>query len=236
MRNKLEGVIPAVSAWSGVIGFPAFFALLTIAGLLRPGYSPISQYGSDLGVGSGAWIFDVSLIAYGVLLIVFAVGFYRAMDSVLVGRRSTIVTILLVLAGAGGLTAGTFSEASPILHAFGGLTIFGLPPIAQILAGTKLRAIPGMRWYVRYTTVNGVVAMLMDVFDTFYPALKLVPSMIPLAFALETQYTGILQRTQMIVTWSWYTISGIRSVRLGKEVNAAISHELSARNPGSLKI
>jgi hypothetical membrane protein len=230
------GVIPTVSAWAGAIGFPVFFTVLSIAGSLRPGYSPISQYGSDLGVGwSGSWIFNLGVSIYGIALIVFAIGFYQAMDPLLTRRRSILITTLLILAGLGGLIAGTFTESLPILHGVGGVIIFGFPPVAQVLAGTKIRAVPGLKWYGEYTMVNGVVAVALDVFSTFYPILKLVPSMVPLVNALSLQFTGILQRTQMIISWGWYTISGLRSLRLERKANVAYSQKSFSRMPSPKK-
>lgn len=172
---------------------------------------------------SGSWIFNIAVSMYGLSLIVFAVGFYRAMDSLLHRRRLISVTILLILAGVGGLIAGAFTESLPILHAFGGLSIFGLPPVAQVIAGTKLRATPGLQWYGKYTVVNGAVGIVLVVFSTFYPILKFVPSMVLLVNALSMQFTGILQRTQMVITWGWYTISGLRSLRLEGKANVASS-------------
>ncbi len=49
--------------------------LFVIAGLLRPGYSPISQAASDLGVGpGGAWV-DATVVALATLKILLAIAF-----------------------------------------------------------------------------------------------------------------------------------------------------------------
>ncbi|HZY46922.1 MAG TPA: DUF998 domain-containing protein, partial [Candidatus Bathyarchaeia archaeon] len=116
-----------ISAWTGVLAFPVFFVALMIIGSLRPGYSPISQHGSDLGVGWwGAWIFNTTLTVYGVILLVFVAGFSRQIVSKVPRKRSILVRVLLTLAAIGGVLAGLFSEAYPQIHALGGILIFGL--------------------------------------------------------------------------------------------------------------
>src|SRR5215831_1463819 len=65
-------------ALGGVIG-PAIFVLtFTVAGLMRPDYSPLTQAISDLGVGENAWALNGSLVLLGLLLVGFAVAFHRA--------------------------------------------------------------------------------------------------------------------------------------------------------------
>ncbi len=68
---------------AGVVGPPLFVAVFTLAGFLRPGYSPIHQAVSDLGVGSNAWLLDGGVIINGLLLIGFAVGFALSMRPML---------------------------------------------------------------------------------------------------------------------------------------------------------
>ena len=157
-----EGALfPRISAWAGILGFPLFFIALTIDGLITPGYSTIGEHGSNLSVLSQAWLFNYSLTAYGVSLIVFAIGFHRAISSGFTRRRAFAVTTLLLLSATGGLLAGIFTVASTCLylgvqcvpyvyiHALGGVLIFGLPPVAQIVAGGKLRRVPGSEKYGR---------------------------------------------------------------------------------------
>ncbi len=210
------GAMPRVSAWSGALGFPFFFVILTIAGLITPGYSPVSEHGSDLSVLKYAWLFNYALTVYGISLIIFSVGFYRAISPIFTRRRSIAVNILLVLSAVGGILAGVFTVAPGQLyiHAFGGLLIFGLPPLAQIIAGSKLRFVSGSKKYGTYTFVSGIVNLAIDIFGTFYPILKFVPSMLPIVNALNYQLTGLYQRIEMIVTWGWFPVTGVRSLTL----------------------
>ena len=170
---------------------------------------------------------DLAVSIFGLLLIVFSIGFSKSMRSLLTTRRLILVSVLLVLAGAGGVLAGIFTESIPALHALGALFIFGFSPVAQLLAGSKLRRIPGLQWYGEYTMINGAVAIGLDVFATFHPILNFAPPLIPFVNALDTQFTGLYQRLQMIFTWNWYTVSGLRSLRLEENFSSP-SKTLSA--------
>jgi hypothetical protein len=70
-------------ALAGVVGPMVYVAVFTFAGFLRPGYSPIHQAISDLGVGPNGWLLDESLAITGLLLIVFTVSFAWYMRPVL---------------------------------------------------------------------------------------------------------------------------------------------------------
>jgi hypothetical protein len=93
-------------------------------------------------------------------------------------RRLVAVTTLLVLCGVGGVIAGVISKAYPDVHAFGGLMIFGFPPVAQITSCSKLRNIPAWQSFGRYTYLSGIGTLALDFFSTFYPIRKFVPSIV----------------------------------------------------------
>jgi hypothetical protein len=69
----------------GVINPIAFALAITVAGFLRPGYSPIHQAISDLGVGANGSLLDTIAGISGLLLIAFGVAFALLMQRVLTG-------------------------------------------------------------------------------------------------------------------------------------------------------
>src|SRR5258707_6087546 len=95
---------------AGVIGSILFVLVFTIQGLLRPGYSPINQVVSDLGIGQDAWILNTDLVVFGLLSMLFAIGFYQAMRKSIGGQRVRVSTSLLLLAGAGAVNDCILSE------------------------------------------------------------------------------------------------------------------------------
>jgi hypothetical protein len=217
LENKSKGVLPVISAWAGVVSMPEIFAVLTTLGLLLPGYSAVSEFGSELGVGwYGAWAERVGVGIFGLLLIIFALGFYKSIAEFVSRKRLYAITTLLVLSGTGAIVSGIFTVSNPSLHGLGGVMVFGFPTVAQVLAGQKLRSFPGFRTYGKYTYINGIATLILDIFSTFYPIFKLVPPLVPMVLVLQNQLTGVIQRIQIVVTWGWFTVSGVRSLRLQK--------------------
>src|SRR5262245_46047417 len=112
-------------ALAGVVG-PILFVLgFTLAGFLRPGYSPISQAVSDLGVGPNAWLQNANFVLFGLLLITFASGFYLGMRSVISRGWLVACFVLLILSGVGIINGGIFTEdpSTVILHWIGGFLL-----------------------------------------------------------------------------------------------------------------
>src|ERR1051326_4746317 len=55
-------------ALAGVVGPMLYVGVFTLAGFLRPGYSPVRQAVSALGVGTNAWLLNTDAVVFGVLL------------------------------------------------------------------------------------------------------------------------------------------------------------------------
>jgi uncharacterized protein DUF998 len=218
-NHRSKGVLPAISAWAGVISMPEILAVLIVLGLLLPGYSAFSEYGSELGVGwYGAWAERVGVGIFGLLLIIFALGFHKSIAGLVTRRRLFAITTLLVLSGSGAIISGIFTVSNPSLHGLGGVMVFGFPTVAQVIAGQKLRSISGLSKYGTYTFVNGIAMLILDIFSTFYPIFKFVPPLVPMVLALQNQLTGVVQRIQIVVTWGWFSVTGVRSLRLKEKI------------------
>src|SRR5213593_4163286 len=65
------------AAIAGVAGPIIFISVLTVAGLMRDGYDPVTRFVSDLAIGEAGWLQTANFIAFGALLIVFAAGLRR---------------------------------------------------------------------------------------------------------------------------------------------------------------
>ncbi len=83
-------------ALAGVVSPILFVADFTIAGFLRPGYSPIRQSISTLGVGTNVWLVDGGTAIFAVLLFAFAIGFFLGMRQIM--RKGGRVACLVPLA------------------------------------------------------------------------------------------------------------------------------------------
>jgi len=180
-----------------------FIGVFTLAGFLRPGYSPIHQAISDLGVGQGGWLLDGSLVITCLLLIAFTVGFAWCMRPVLSRGWRWSSAALLALHGLGLAVAGLFTEAPSTLtiHWLVGasLAFFG-PVVAFLIIGLALRRDPLWRgWGISLLAASLVTLVLIAMmFWAFTPG------------TTPVRLGGLMERVVMIEIEIWYIVLGWR--------------------------
>ena len=69
--------------FANVLNLVLFQILFIVAAMLRPGYSPISQPASDLGVGPFGELTDAGVVVLALLKIALAVAFFFVMRPIL---------------------------------------------------------------------------------------------------------------------------------------------------------
>lgn len=192
-------------ALAGVVGPLLFVVVYTLAGFLRPGYSPVHQAISDLGVGSHGWLVDVSCVISGLLLIGFAVGFAALLRPVLPQGWRWLIAVLFALHGLGLVIAGIFTEApsTVMIHWLVGanLGLFG-PVITFLIGGLVLRrAIQWRRWGTALLIGSLLTLVLLVItFWVFTPGT-------PLA---SLKLGGLMERVVLIEIEIWYVALGWR--------------------------
>ncbi len=201
-----EGRIPSrIIALIGVVSPILCVLVFTLAGFLRPGYSPIHNAISALGVGQNSWILNTDLIISGLLFIVFAIGFYKWMRPIISRGWLLASTILLVLSAAGVVNEGIFHQPAYgepaahlhiVLHGIGLAVLFYSLIIALLILGWHFRKIPDWRVYGWY--------LLLTAFATL--GLLILPTQI----AYSGHIWGFVERVQVIVGFSWSVIIGWR--------------------------
>jgi hypothetical membrane protein len=132
----------AVDRWlavGGVLGPVLFVLTFMVAGLLRPGYSPIDQAISDLGVGENAWLLNGSLVALGFLLVGFSSALYRGIRPLGGTAFRLVCAALLAGVGIGYAVAGIFDETNPLHWQLGAPLVFGGAPLGFFLSKLLLR-------------------------------------------------------------------------------------------------
>jgi hypothetical membrane protein len=189
----------------GVVSPILCVLVFTLAGFLRPGYSPIHNAISALGVGQNGWILNSDLIISGLLFIVFAIGFYWWMRPFISRGWLLASTILLVLSAAGVVNEGIFHQPAHgepsahlhmMLHGIGLAVLFYSLIIALLILGWHFCKIPDWRvcgWY-----------LLLTAFATL--GLLILPTQI----ANSGHIWGFIERAQVIVGFSWSIIIGWR--------------------------
>jgi hypothetical membrane protein len=210
--SALASPIARWLALGGVLGPVQFILLFTIAGLLRPDYSPIHQAISDLGVGDNAWLLNGSCVVNGLLLIGFAVGFALSMRSALSRGWRWSSAALLTLHGFGLIVAGIFTEAPATLtmHWLVGANLAFLGPVvAFLVTGLALRRDKRWRGWGNYTLLAGAVTLtlVLIMFWVFTPG----------SAVASLRLGGLMERVVMIVIEVWYIAFGWRLFRGASE-------------------
>jgi len=187
--------------WGGVAGPVIFVLAFTIAGLLRPGYSPIEQAISDLGVGPNLWLLNVPLVLLGAFIVAFCVGFTRVLGPRLGDPWRWICTVLLALPGLGYAWAGIFTEApaTMTLHWVVGMPLVGLGAIAGFLiTGLRLRRLESFRGLGTYSVVASLLtlALIVVMFSTW-----------------TLGFGGLTERVFFIEILAWYVVAAFRLLR-----------------------
>jgi hypothetical membrane protein len=207
-RSRLIRLFLAVGALSA----PLAVLVITIDGFLRPGYSPISQVVSDLGVGQHAWILNTVLVVFGPLCMLFALGFSQTMRTSIGRRRLVASTSLLVLTGAGFVNDGLFTEYNPAdpqaalhntLHILGFFVAFSSLALALLLIGLHLRKDRVWRRYGWYSFSSSLVMVLLII----TLLLMILPDASPES---GMQIIGLAERMLLVVACSWPAVTGYR--------------------------
>jgi hypothetical membrane protein len=188
----------------GVINPIVFVLAYTVAGILRPGYSPIHQAISDLGVGPNGSLMDTIAVLHALLLIAFAVGFALLMRQVLTGGWLWFGTALLVLRGLAQVTTGIFTDAPATVRIHSLATIVALVSMisAFIVIGLGLRRTSQWRGWGTYSLVAALVTLVLVAIEfwVFTPGT-------PLASA---QVGGLMERVLSVEMLAWYAVFGWR--------------------------
>lgn len=202
-----------LSRWLALcgVGAPlAMAAFVTVAGLMAPGYSHISETISQLGAAGRPHpqVMNSGFIIYGLLINGFAYGLYRRLGR---GSGAKAVWLLLALHGLGVLLSGVFHDdprsqepatlGSALHSAFASLAFAALIVAMAVLA-RSMRHNPA--W-------QGIAFISMAI-----AALNLVISPLFLLEAFEP-IEGALQRAFIGTSVVWVELVSWRSFRLSRE-------------------
>ena len=182
----------------GVIGPVIFVVACTIAGFLRSGYSALHQAVSDLGVGSLAWLLNVSVIVMGLLLIACCAGFLQTLGPALGDPWRWVCSGLLALPGLGFAWAGIFTEApaTVTLHWVVGMPLIAIGSIGGFLiTGLRLRRMDSWRGIGTYSIAASVASLvlILVMFGTWTLGIG-----------------GLTERVFFLEIMAWYVIVGWR--------------------------
>jgi hypothetical membrane protein len=197
-------------ALGGLVGPTVFTLTYTVAGLLRPGYSPVDQAISDLGVGQNAWVLNGSLILLGVSLVGFTISFYRTIRPPASTALRLVSAALLAGVGIGYAVAGIVDETNPLHWQLGAPLVYGGATVGFLLAGVLLRRDRAWRRWgtaslVASVLTLGLVALTFYTFSS-YDFAEGDPSP-------EGRLGGLMERVLFVEILAWYAAFGWRLFR-----------------------
>jgi Protein of unknown function (DUF998) len=193
----------------GAVAGPVLFTLgWFVLGFISPGYtmwgtriapySAVSQPLSGLGLGPTGPFMNTVFIASGLLIVIGAVGVFRAIPELGPSAR-WIGTVLLALPGLGAVMDGIFTLEHFFLHFLGfGLaltTVVGFPVV-----GFLLRRVPSWREFGSWLIVAGPVTLALTAlyFLTFTPTIE----------GIQHGVAGLTERILVLELQAWYMAIG----------------------------
>lgn len=193
---------------AGIAVIVWYFAGLTVVAALRPGYSHLSQPGSDLGRGPHWWLFTLLLEGLGLALALFAIGLHDALRLRLPDPRLNQARVFQLIAASGVAMAGICSEYCPgdtaiwhgLLHGAGFLMLIGGTIAAEWRLGAILRHLPGWRALGLVASISAPATALLLIADLT------LPSALP-------GTAGLFQRILLAWAFIWHLATGIHLLR-----------------------
>ncbi len=147
MKKNLEMNVAGVLFF---VSIAQFFLMMLLAETIYPNYSVSHNYISDLGVGKTAYIFNVSIVLMGILLIAAAY----------ISRSfSRVFSVIIVLAGVGAMGVGIFPETTGSIHVYSSLLVFLMASIAPYIIIYKLKNSLSVAWAILGTI--GLVSLIL---------------------------------------------------------------------------
>src|SRR5947207_2776758 len=166
MIQQRENMSDRNKAWqrwllvAGLIPLPWFLIWISLAGVLSPGYNPITQHASELSKQPGLphLLCNVSGIGVGVGFCLFSVGLWRA-----TGKAFSFGAAVWFVFGVSMLSNGIWPMGNR-LHGLYAVGIINL--VAPALSLLELRAVRGIRsaYIVTvFVSVAGILYLALDI-------------------------------------------------------------------------
>jgi Protein of unknown function (DUF998) len=199
---------------SGVLASLTYTVAVVIGGILRPGYSQVAQYVSEL-IETGApnkAILDPLFAIYNILAIAFGIGLFLYVRGIPENRRKMVGIVgalVLIAEGIFGFVTVFFPQdpiGSPataignmhiVLASLSSLTTM----LAMLLMGLWFRVIPSLRGYGIYSFVSLAIVFVSGGFAAS-------------TIANPGPVNGLIERITIFGFIQWLFVIGVRMYRL----------------------
>jgi hypothetical membrane protein len=193
MESRSEARWRSVGALFFIIGPVQFVAAMILEEALRPGYSPISNVISDLGVGSYSTIFNLSVIMLG-LFTMFGIALIH--DGFPRNRNSRLGYLTMVIVGFGAIGVGCFPENTHAPHAIAAFIAFFGSGLAMLFYSSSFRGDLDWSRFTIPTALGGIITIV---------SLFLFVSNV-----LGSGVTGLTERAIVAPVLIWAAIIGVK--------------------------
>jgi hypothetical membrane protein len=198
----------------GVIGPLLFIVVFLAEGAMRPDYNPWRHYVSALSLGDRGWVQITNFIICGTLILGFAIGLKRVLQS---GKGSIWGPILLGAIGIGLIGSGIFvmdpdlgyPPGAPTtqtlygtIHLLLGAVVFSALPAVCFVLARRFAADPAWRGWTIYSLADGVLLIVLIIAQKV-AALSTDPN----------TPTGLLQRLAIIAGFVWISLLAFQLMR-----------------------
>lgn len=198
VRQPAIQAIQKIAAIAGAAAPLIFWLIFISAGLLRPGYNPIRQYGSELEAGMHGWLQRGNFIVVGLLMVALAYSLHRGIAK---GPGWLIGPALIAIAGLALASEGLFPSGTIHYRAFKVFS-YGLIAAFAILA-LRLRADPRWRALAPYSVLAAILALVLWI---AYARGNLGVSLM--------EWIGLVQRLYLAVIFVWLEVLAVRHLTL----------------------
>ncbi|GCE21327.1 DUF998 domain-containing protein [Dictyobacter kobayashii] len=218
-RGRTRGLL-----WAGIIAPILFAATFMIDGFLKPGYSVDNEAISYLEVGAYGWVQQANFIIFGLLLVVFLVGYMRVMRPILGQGWLYAASVFLILSDIGWIMSGLFIPNTflgpqftwpAIMHQIAFDMVFLPLTIGWLILGIKCLFTRGWRGYGIYSLIIGIPLCA-------FTSIAVINLLDPAAVAgiignQNAPHDGIINRVMLLIApLAWYIISAAIGLRLAK--------------------
>ena len=197
-------MLKKIAPWAGMAGAAVFPLSFTLQGWLRPGYSPVRRYVSELSIGPWGWVQIVNFMFLGLCLLVFALGISQRFPR---GAASRWGPRLLLAVAVCYFFSGPFvtdplsmfsnqRSAHGMVHGILGALVFSLSPVCCFVFLRRFRRDPSWRPLQTVTLFAGILMAVTVVL------MKLAQ---PQASPLNA-FAGVIQRCSLLSFYAWIFI------------------------------
>jgi ubiquinone/menaquinone biosynthesis C-methylase UbiE/hypothetical membrane protein len=192
-------------ARGSIVGAVLFAVVWAVLGLIRPGYSFVSQPISGLGVGPGAALMNGAFVVTGALFVASPIGNVMLLTRELEGIARWSSALTLALSGVGAIVCGLFTWESFAPHMIGSALGLAGPILGFFVAGLALLRCPRWRRLGNRLLIGAAVTLVLVV--VFFATFRVE------AVLAGRGVAGLIERLLVVEIHAWYIVLTLATTR-----------------------